>query len=91
MKNLKSFEDMSVYAFKELDIPYLALNFQIDTCLNCGYQEELNGKCPKCGSTNIEELRRVTGYLTTDWHKFNAGKQAEVQERVKHTAYTELS
>lgn len=91
MQNLKAVEDIIDYAFKELDIPYLALNFPIDTCLDCGYQEELNGKCPKCGSTNIEELRRVTGYLTTDWHKFNAGKQAEVQERVKHTAYTELS
>ena len=91
MQNLKAVEDIIDYAFKELDIPYLALNFPIDTCLDCGYQEELNGKCPKCGSTNIEELRRVTGYLTTDWHKFNIGKQHEVQERVKHTAYTDLS
>lgn len=91
MQNLKAVEDIIDYAFKELDIPYLALNFPIDTCLDCGHQGELNGKCPKCGSTNIEELRRVTGYLTTDWHKFNIGKQHEVQERVKHTAYTDLS
>ena len=91
MQNLKAVEDIIDYAFKELDIPYLALNFPIDTCLDCGYQGELNGKCTECGSTHIEELRRVTGYLTTDWHKFNEGKQAEVQERVKHTAYTDLS
>jgi len=91
MQNLKAVEDIIDYAFKELDIPYLALNFPIDTCLDCGTQGELNGKCTECGSTNIEELRRVTGYLTTDWHKFNIGKQSEVKERVKHTAYTDLS
>ena len=91
MQNTKAVEDIIDYAFKELDIPYLALNFPIDTCLDCGEQGELNGRCPRCGSTNIEELRRVTGYLTTDWHKFNIGKQSEVQERVKHTAYTDLS
>jgi ribonucleoside-triphosphate reductase len=91
MQNLKAVEDIIDYAFQVLDIPYLALNFPIDTCLDCGEQGELNGKCPRCGSTNIEELRRVTGYLTTDWHKFNIGKQSEVQERVKHTAYTDLS
>ena len=91
MQNTKAVEDIIDYAFQELDIPYLAFNFPIDTCLDCGEQGELNGRCPRCGSTNIEELRRVTGYLTTDWHKFNIGKQSEVQERVKHTAYTDLS
>lgn len=91
MKNTKAVEEIIDYAFKDLDIPYLAFNFPIDTCLDCGYQGELNGKCPKCGGNNIEELRRVTGYLTTDWHNFNTGKQSEVKERVKHTAYTDLN
>ena len=40
-----------------------------------------------CHSKHIQQLRRVTGYLTTDWHNFNDGKQAEVQERVKNSAY----
>ena len=31
--------------------------------------------CDECGSDNIEQLRRVTGYLTTDYRKFNKGKQ----------------
>ena len=73
-----------------LDIPYLAFNFPIDSCLECGYQGEFNDKCPQCGSTNIQQLRRVTGYLTTDWHNFNDGKQAEVKERVKHSTYTDV-
>lgn len=88
IKNTKAVEAVIDYAFKELDIPYLAFNFPIDSCLECGYQGEFNDKCPECGSTNIQQLRRVTGYLTTDWHNFNDGKQAEVLERVKHSTYT---
>lgn len=90
VKNTKAVEDIIDYAFKELDIPYLAFNFPIDSCLSCGYQGEFNDVCPQCGSTNIQQLRRVTGYLTTDWHNFNDGKQAEVKERVKHSAYTDM-
>lgn len=88
VKNTKAVEDIIDYAFDELDIPYLAFNFPIDSCLDCGYQGEFNDCCPECGSQNIQQLRRVTGYLTTDYRNFNDGKQAEVQERVKHSAYT---
>lgn len=90
VENTKAIEDIIDYAFKELDIPYLAFNFPIDSCLDCGYQGEFNDVCPECGSKNIQQLRRVTGYLTTDWHNFNDGKQAEVNERVKHSAYTDF-
>lgn len=91
VKNTKAVEDIIDYAFKELDIPYLAFNFPIDSCLDCGYQDEFNDVCPQCGSENIQQLRRVTGYLTSDWHNFNDGKQAEVQDRVKHNIYTDIS
>ena len=85
VKNKKAIEQIIDYAFKELDIPYLAFNFPIDSCLDCGYQNEFNNYCPECGSANIQQLRRVTGYLTTDYRNFNAGKQAEVEHRVKHS------
>lgn len=88
VQNTKAVEDIIDYAFNELDIPYLAFNFPIDSCLDCGYQGEFNNECPECGSKNIQQLRRVTGYLTTDYRNFNDGKQAEVKERVKHSAYT---
>lgn len=91
VKNTKAIEDIIRYAFEELDIPYLAFNFPIDTCMDCGFQGEFNNVCPTCGSSNILQLRRVTGYLTLDWHNFNAGKQAEVQQRVKHSAYTNFT
>lgn len=87
VNNIQAVEDIIDYAFQELDIPYLAFNFPIDSCLDCGYQGEFNDHCPECGSTNIQQLRRVTGYLTSDYHNFNDGKQAEVEERVKHSRY----
>ena len=90
VQNTRAVEAIIDYAFKELDIPYLAFNFPIDTCLDCGYQGEFNDHCPECGSKHIQQLRRVTGYLSTDYRNFNDGKQAEVEERVKHSAYTEF-
>lgn len=87
VKNPKAIEQIIDYAFKELNIPYLAFNFPIDSCLDCGFQGEFNSTCPECGSYNIQQLRRVTGYLTTDYRKFNKGKQSEVEHRVKHSLY----
>ena len=37
VENTKAVEDIIDYAFKELDIPYLAFNFPIDSCLDCGF------------------------------------------------------
>ena len=87
VKNTKAIEQIIDYAFKELDIPYLAFNFPIDSCLDCGFQGEFNDACPECGSQNIQQLRRVTGYLTTDYRHFNKGKQSEVEHRVKHSKF----
>lgn len=88
VKNTKAIEQIIDYAFKELDIPYLAFNFPIDSCLDCGYQGEFNDACPECGSHNIQQLRRVTGYLTTDYRHFNKGKQSEVEHRIKHSKFS---
>ena len=88
VKNTKAIEQIIDYAFKELNIPYLAFNFPIDSCLDCGYQGEFNDACPECGSHNIQQLRRVTGYLTTDYRHFNKGKQSEVEHRIKHSQFS---
>lgn len=82
--NLEALETIVNYAMDH-DIPYFAVNVPNDTCLECGYCDEFNDKCPMCGSHNIQQLRRVTGYLTGNYTTaFNAGKQAEVRMRVKH-------
>lgn len=82
--NTQALEKIVDYAL-EKDIPYLALNLPNDVCMDCGFQQEMPGPCPRCGSTNIQRLRRVTGYLSTDYSNFNKGKIAEVEARVKHT------
>ena len=83
--NIDAMEELVNYAMDH-DIPYFAINIPIDTCQDCGYQDDIaSDTCPKCGSTNIQRLRRVTGYITGNYKTaFNIGKQQEVEQRVKH-------
>lgn len=82
--NLGALEQIVNYAM-EHDVPYFAVNVPNDTCLSCGYTDEFNDHCPECGSEEIQQLRRVTGYLTGNYKTaFNKGKQQETEMRVKH-------
>ena len=83
--NLQALETIVNYAMDK-DIPYFAVNVPNDTCLDCGYCDEINNTCPECGGHNIQRLRRVTGYLTGNYTTaFNKGKQAEVEARYQHS------
>ena len=87
--NIDALETLVNYAMDK-DIPYFAINVPNDTCLDCGYSDEFNDACPECKSPNIQQLRRVTGYLTGNYTTaFNLGKQDEVHHRVKHTGEME--
>lgn len=87
--NIDALETLVLYAM-EHDIPYFAINVPNDTCLECGYMDEFNDHCPVCGSHHIQQLRRVTGYLTGNYTTaFNAGKVAEANDRVKHSGRLE--
>ena len=82
--NIDALEILVNYAMDK-DIPYFAINVPNDTCLHCGYTDEFNDLCPECGSEEIQQLRRVTGYLTGNYKTaFNKGKQQETEMRVKH-------
>ena len=82
--NIDALEQIVNYAMDK-DIPYFAVNVPNDTCMDCGFTGEFNDSCPVCGSHNIQQLRRVTGYLTGDYKTaFNKGKQSETEMRVKH-------
>ena len=83
INNIEALETLVNYAMDK-DIPYFAINVPADACLHCGHQGYIGETCPECGSKNIERLRRVTGYLSTDYRHFNLGKQDEVEKRVKH-------
>ena len=84
INNIDALEEMVIYAMDK-DIPYFAVNFPIDNCEECGYSGEIIGdKCPVCGSTKVEHLGRVTGYLSSDVRRFNYGKLTEFNDRVDH-------
>lgn len=88
--NIEALEKLVNYAM-EKDIPYFAINVPNDTCLDCGYCDEFNDHCPMCGSKNIQQLRRVTGYLTGNYTTaFNEGKIQETEMRKKHFNFNNL-
>ena len=87
--NIEALEQQVIYAM-EHNIPYDAINLPNDTCNDCGFTGEFNDECPVCHSKNITQLRRVTGYLTSDYKTtFNEGKIDEVEHRVKHNVIIE--
>lgn len=87
--NPEAFLTIIQYALEQ-NISYFSLNHPIDRCSACGYEGIIGANCPACQRSekevHIRRLRRVTGYLTGDYQtRFNAAKQAEVRDRVKHT------
>ena len=83
--NIDAIESLVDYAM-EKDIPYFAINLKISQCHNCGERiwDLSLTKCPKCGCEDIDQLGRVTGYLSTTVKHFNKGKQEEFYDRVNH-------
>ena len=68
------------------NIGYCSVNHNRNRCMNCGYedaQQELS-VCPKCGSTEIDKLQRITGYLVGTTDRWNRAKLAELNDRVIH-------
>lgn len=92
--NLEAVEQVVDFAMEQ-NIPYFAFNFPLDECTVCGHTGEILAEgCPECGAPDaaINRLRRVTGYITSDYRRaFNVGKQAEVHRRTKHTKGVEVT
>ncbi len=69
---------------KDCDMGYAAVNFPVDFCTGCNTLGVINEEaCPRCGSTAIRRVRRITGYLSTV-DRFNDSKLAELNDRVVH-------
>lgn len=88
--NPEAFLKIIQYALSQ-NVSYFSINHPIDRCSACGFEGIIGANCPSCGKheneVHIRRLRRVTGYLTGDYQtRFNAAKQAEVRDRVKHQA-----
>ena len=83
--NIAAVEQM-VELMKEYEVGYGSINHAKARCLDCGYESgsDLFKTCPKCESTNVDVLERITGYLVGSTNKWNAGKKAELRDRVSH-------
>ena len=68
------------------NIGYGSVNHNRNRCMDCGYEDATDGltTCPKCGSTAIDKLQRITGYLVGTTDRWNSAKLAELHDRVVH-------
>ncbi len=68
------------------NIGYGSVNHNRNRCLDCGYEnadKDLQ-ECPHCHGHHIDTLQRITGYLVGTTDRWNAGKLAELKDRVVH-------
>ncbi|PFL17558.1 anaerobic ribonucleoside-triphosphate reductase [Bacillus cereus] len=86
MHNKKALKQI-VQAMAENGVGYGSINHPVDRCKCCSYHGVIGNECPSCGNedeTNIERIRRITGYLVGDMSKWNSAKRSEEMDRVKH-------
>jgi len=68
------------------NVGYGSVNHNRNRCLDCGYEnadKDLQ-ECPHCHGHHIDTLQRITGYLVGTTERWNAGKLAELKDRVVH-------
>ena len=68
------------------NIGYGSVNHNRNRCMDCGYEnaDADMTSCPKCGSTHIDKLQRITGYLVGTTDRWNSAKLSELKDRVIH-------
>ena len=68
------------------NIGYGSVNHTRNRCLSCGFEnaEKDFEKCPACGSTHVDVIQRITGYLVGSVSSWNSAKKAELKDRVTH-------
>jgi anaerobic ribonucleoside-triphosphate reductase len=80
--------DFAMKLARNTQIGYFAFTKDITVCQNCFHVASgLKEECPNCGSTDLEHLSRVTGYLqsVSGW---NEAKKQELKDRKR---YSELA
>lgn len=83
--NVQAVKDI-VALMDKYNIGYGSINHNRNRCLDCGYEDASKDlkACPHCGSTRIDQLQRITGYLVGTTDRWNAAKLAELRLRVTH-------
>ena len=84
--NFEAFKEIVDFAMANGE--YYGPNTEQSTCHDCGKQGGFTKTCSYCGSENITTIDRVCGYLGYKKKdgdtRYNEGKDAEVDNRVKH-------
>jgi len=66
------------------DMGYAGVNYPVDFCCGCSLLGVISeAACPRCGSSEIRRVRRITGYLSTV-DRFNDSKVKELNDRLVH-------
>lgn len=75
-----------VNIIRDNNIGYGSINHLRNRCLDCGWESAIRDvkECLDCGSTNIDTIERITGYLVGTVNSWNAAKLAELNDRVCH-------
>ena len=65
---------------------YGSVNHLRNRCLDCGFENAQKAltACPRCGSSRIDTIQRITGYLVGTIDSWNDAKKAELNDRVCH-------
>ena len=87
--NIEAFEAV-IRQMHDAGIGYGSVNHPVDRDPICGFAGIIKGeRCPSCGRLEddvlFERLRRITGYLVGSLERWNDGKKAEENSRVKHS------
>ena len=80
----KGLRDFAMRIAKNTQTGYFAFTRDMTICTDCSHLAPgLKDECPNCGSTNVEQLSRVTGYLqaVSGW---NAAKRQELEDRKRY-------
>ena len=76
--NPEAIADAVAYA-ERCGVSYFGINYPLDVCKKCGRVGTFD-TCPQCGSSEINRIRRVSGYLE-QLDEFSSGKRAEEARR----------
>lgn len=82
--NKEGLLDILQYAAEKKEIGYMGFNFAMNLCHKCHYKwdgDEM--KCPWCGSSDLQRVAIVTGYLA-DVNRWNDGKLSELDSRKRN-------
>ncbi|PHP45711.1 anaerobic ribonucleoside-triphosphate reductase [Methanosarcinales archaeon ex4572_44] len=79
-------KDFAMRLAKNTQVGYFAFTRDITICLNDYHiTPGLKDRCPNCGSENVEQMSRVTGYMqaVSGW---NEAKKQELKDRKRYNA-----